>query len=786
MAAGEGLPGVRASGVRAGTGAALFDLDLGLAETRDADGQPGGLRGMVTVAADLFDEATARAVADRFGRVLAAAAADPLIRPRQVQVLNETERVQVLQQWNDTAAPVPAGTVPGLFEEQVARTPDAVAVGCEGTWISYAELNGRANRLARLLVARGAAPERVVAVVLERSVELVMALLGVLKAGAAYLPVDPDYPAQRIGLMLADAGPVAVVTGGGLLAGVPEAAGLAAVSLDDPRVVARLSGLGGGDLAGGERVRPLRAGHPAYVMYTSGSTGAPKGMAVTHQNVMNRADGRAEVAGDLLALAEGRYSSTLVSGVPVGRPVANTRLFVLDEWLGPVPAGVAGELYIAGTGLARGYLGRAALTAERFTACPFGPAGERMYCTGDLAKWTGDGQLIAVAPPLTSSGKLDRAALPAPGDVPSPAGREPATVAEEIMCAAFAGVLELERVGPDDDFFELGGHSLLAMQLLAASSRVGGRGGGSGAVRASHRGRVGRGDRRRAGRRLPPITRAERPPSGCRCRLPSSGCGSSISWKPEQPVLQQPCGGAAERRVGPRAAGGSAGRPDRAARSPAHALRGGGRPTSRWWWWTRNCGWNWPWPAEVEQQARGGGARSRSIWRRGRRFGRGCLGGAAEHIALVTLHHIISDGWSTGVLVRESARTRGGRPAPEWAPLRSSMGTSRRGSGWLSGRSSWKRNATTGGRSGRRAPPVLELATDRARPAAQSYRGAHYRSSSGRGACRGLAELSRREGVTLFMVLLAAYRFCCAGMRAGEDMVVGTPIASRQRPRWKL
>ncbi len=478
----------------------------------EARSGPGGLRGRLTAAADLFDEATARAIADRFGRVLAAVTADPAVSLRRVGVLGEAERARVLYGWNEAEVSVLSGTVPGLFEEQAAGTPDAVAVCCDGAWVSYGELNARANRLARLLVARGAGPEQVVAVMAGRSVGLVVAVLGVLKAGAAYLPVDPGYPAERIGFMLADAGPVAVVADAGLLAGVPGAAGLAVVSLGDPA----LAGLPGADLVVGERVRPLRPEHPAYVIYTSGSTGVPKGVVVSHGNVVRLfgsagwfgfgpgdvwslfhsyafdfsvwelwgallAGGRLVVVPRVVARAPGEFGRlvgrervTVLNQVPsafyqlvqavaedagagagwclrwvifggealeagrlagwsgrgggagavlvnmygitettvhvtraavdagsaggaagvIGERLPDLRVFVLDEWLGPVPAGVAGELYVAGAGLARGYLGRAGLTGERFVACPFGAGGERMYRTGDLAKWTGDGELV--------------------------------------------------------------------------------------------------------------------------------------------------------------------------------------------------------------------------------------------------------------------------------------------------------------------------------------------------------------------------------------------------------
>jgi amino acid adenylation domain-containing protein len=421
---------------------------------------------------------------------------------RAVQVLGEAGRGRVLAGWNDTGRAVPAVTVPALLEARAGQCPDAVAVVWEDVSLSYGELNGRANRLARLLVSRGAGPESLVAVMMERSADLVVALLAVLKAGAAYLPVDVGYPAERVAFMLADASPAVVVTSAGALAAARAAVdGLALVVLDDPAVAGELGALPGTDLPDADRVAPLRPGHPAYVIYTSGSTGRPKGVVVPHRNVVNllqwavaafgyeglsrvlastsssfdvsvfemfaplAAGGCIEVVSDLLVLAGRPYRGTLVSGVPsvlaslicggsappvldeasgtvvlagealsgqhmallrswvpgrrianiygpteatvyatawfspaagelappIGGPLDNTQVYVLDRWLCPVPPGVTGELYIAGAGLARGYLGRPALTGERFVACPFGSGGERMYRTGDLARWAPGG-----------------------------------------------------------------------------------------------------------------------------------------------------------------------------------------------------------------------------------------------------------------------------------------------------------------------------------------------------------------------------------------------------------
>jgi amino acid adenylation domain-containing protein len=411
----------------------------------------------------------------------------------QVRVLSQAEQDQILRGWNDTAGPLPGGTVPELFQAQAARMPDAAAVVCQDARLSYAQLNKQANRLARLLLAHGAGPERAVAVMMDRSAGLVVALLAVLKTGAAYLPVHPGMPPERVAWMFADAG-VGVL--------------LADRDGDQPGGVARLVIGDGGRLPGD--AADLAVGcHPdqlAYVMYTSGSTGVPKGVAVRHRDVVALAcdpawargadrrvlmhsppafdastyelwvpllagglvvveQGESEVdslrrlidregvsavflttalfnlvaaeqpqalAGVRMVLTGGEAASsagmrrvlescpqTILGHVygptetttfatcsflngpeevgdppPIGRPVANTRVFVLDERLCPVPPGLAGELYIAGAGLARGYLGRAALTGERFIACPFGAGGERMYRTGDLVKWTADGQLI--------------------------------------------------------------------------------------------------------------------------------------------------------------------------------------------------------------------------------------------------------------------------------------------------------------------------------------------------------------------------------------------------------
>ncbi|MFK4105085.1 amino acid adenylation domain-containing protein, partial [Streptomyces sp. NPDC019531] len=504
--AGFDLPGLEVTEGPASTRTAKFDLAFNVSERFTPDGTPAGLKCQVEFATDVFDAESVRMLTQRWTRLLDELTDNPNQHVSDVDVLLPGERQQVLVEWNDTAVEVPARTLPVLFEEQATRTPDATAVVCEGIEVSYADLDARANRLARHLVGRGVGTESVVGVCLERGIDLVVALLGVLKAGAAYLPIDPEQPSERAEFMLADAGAVCVVTSQPAAGALPDH--INRLVLDDPATIDVLSALASDTLTDGEHGGALLPGHAAYVLFTSGSTGRPKGVVVPHAGIVNRLLGMqarfALVPGErvlqktpfgfdvsvweffwplltggvlvvarpgghrdpayLAGLIESEHISTVhfvpsmleaflrepaasagggltrvvCSGealpagvrdrffevfgqgvelhnqygpteasvdvtawqcgpgeptVPIGAPVANTRLYVLDGSLSPVPAGVGGELYLAGIQLARGYANRAGLTAERFVADPFGPAGSRMYRTGDVVRWRADGKL---------------------------------------------------------------------------------------------------------------------------------------------------------------------------------------------------------------------------------------------------------------------------------------------------------------------------------------------------------------------------------------------------------
>ncbi|WP_343298609.1 amino acid adenylation domain-containing protein, partial [Streptomyces sp. SID1034] len=486
---------------------AKIDLALTVGETAG-----GGLAGALEYATDLFDRATAESMCERLTRLLTVLAHEPGSRIGEADILTPQERRRMLVEWNDTAREVPAATLPALFEARVAAAPDGVAVVHRDTDLTYAELNARANRLARHLISVGIGPEDVVGLAMPRSPQMIVALLAVVKAGAAYLPIDSEYPPERIAFMLDDAAPVCVITTAATAPGLPT--GTKMLALDDSAVGTLLASQPDTDPGDRDRRAPLSLDAPAYVIYTSGSTGRPKGVVMPagvllnllewhHREIGGQPGTRTaqftaisfdvsaqEVLSALLfgktlvipaedvrrdaarfaewledqrveelfapnlvleALAEaaveqgrtlprlrtvaqagealtpsrlarafhrsvpGRvlhnhYGPTEThvvtahtlghdpddwpSSVPIGRPIVNTRAYVLGSGLQLAAPGVVGELYIAGAGVARGYLHRPALTAERFVADPYGSEpGARMYRTGDLVRRNADGDL---------------------------------------------------------------------------------------------------------------------------------------------------------------------------------------------------------------------------------------------------------------------------------------------------------------------------------------------------------------------------------------------------------
>ncbi|MET8947114.1 amino acid adenylation domain-containing protein, partial [Streptomyces sp. NPDC004542] len=460
----------------------------------DRSGEP-SIQLWVNANSDLHDAESTQETSKRFLSIVKwLVTASPADTVGHANLLDEDERHRVLTAWNDTAVDVAETTIPEVFSGWVARTPDAVAVESDGIQLSYADLDMRANRLANHLSTLGVGTESVVAVAMERGVELIVALLAVWKAGAAYLPIDPGYPAERIAAMLADSRAMVLLSEEDILDDLPLRRVLA-VAVDSAAMRAALEVAPATTPETG-----LVSSGLAYVIYTSGSTGTPKAVMLTHAGAVNLVAAQAEPcaldqgskvlqfasasfdaatwellmalcsgarlivapAGELrpggeLADVVARHGvthvllpptalgvlssddltsvSTLLSGgealsgelvarwapgrrlinaygptevtvcstmagplepgdePTIGTPNANTRVYVLDESLAPVPEGVIGELYIAGAGVARGYLGRPGLSARKFVADPFAADGSRMYQTGDLVRWTASGQL---------------------------------------------------------------------------------------------------------------------------------------------------------------------------------------------------------------------------------------------------------------------------------------------------------------------------------------------------------------------------------------------------------
>ncbi|MCQ4163601.1 non-ribosomal peptide synthetase [Tahibacter harae] len=971
------LPELVLEPVAAPAATAHFDLSLALTDFGD------GLAASLGYASDLFDAATAARFAACWQRVLQGMLQDEWRSVATIPLLDAQEQA-ALAAFNATAAPHRGDLlVTDLFAQQAAARADALAVVDATRRLSYAALERRANQLARLLAQQGAGRGARVAICLERGVDLVLAQLGVLKAGAAFVPLDPAYPRERLDYMLQDCAPALLIT----QASVQAALGFAGPSLlmdtldlaafDDSAVPPSQSG--------------LAAAQPAYVIYTSGSTGQPKGVVNHHAGLSNLIqdnivrfglgpDSRmlqfascsfdasvweiclALCAGATLHLAareellpgaplvqtlrardishvvlspsalaalplqaelpalrcviaggealapalaaqwaarcrlfnaygptEATVCSTVfdcngesLRSVPIGRPLANVAVYILDELQQPVPIGVSGELYIGGIGVSHGYLGRDELTAQRFLPDPFaGRAGARMYRSGDLGRWRADGsieylgrcdfqvklrgfrielgeiearlgslpgvreavvvvredspgdkrlvayttalpgaapdaaslraQLAAQLPehmlpgayvslaqlPLTANGKLDRRSLPAP-DGSALASRvyaAPQGAVEETLAAIWRQLLRVQEVGRHDHFFEIGGHSLLAVQL---ASQVRARLAVELPLRAVFEQPTIAG--------LATAIAAAAPAQQLRIDPVDRGQSLPLSWAQQRLWFLAQLDPAASRAYHIPIALRLRGALDAAALQAAldalvarHEslrtvfLNQEGRAVQV----IRPAQ---PFALQRADLSTLGEAERQALLERHMAeesdaafdlaagpLARGRLLrlAADEHVLLLTQHHIVSDGWSVGVFVREVSALYTGFAQPALAVALPPLPLQ------YADYAAWQRQRVQDEALARQlafwrehlrdAPGLLTLPLDRPRPATQSYRGAQVPVQVPAALAAGLRALAQRHDCTLFMVLLGSWALLLSRLSGQDDVVVGTPVANRGR-----
>ncbi|MCL5995880.1 MAG: amino acid adenylation domain-containing protein, partial [Chloroflexi bacterium] len=987
------LPHLTISEIPAHSGTAKFDLTLGVID----DGEK--LGGLVEYNTDLFDAATIQRMTVHFLTLLEGIIIDPDGSVHTLPLLTKTEQHQLLVTWNNTAANYPRDIcLHQPFEAQAGRTPDAVAVIFEDQSLTYRELNQRANQLAHYLRKRGVGPEVLVGLYMERSPEMVVAILGVLKAGGAYLPLDLTYPAERLAFMLQDSHAPVLLTQSRLLNDL-QMCKVTPICLDADWTTI-------GQESDADPMSTTTPENVAYVIYTSGSTGTPKGVMISHRAICNhmfwmqetfpltaadrvlqktplsfdasvwefyaplwsgaqlvlaRQDGHRDSAYLVKTITASRvtilqlvptllhllldepgfgtcrtlrrvycggealtvdlqerlfvalpvelhnlYGPTEASidatfwtckpgdhraVVPIGRPIANTQVYVLDHNMQPVPVGVPGELYIGGAGLARGYLYRPDLTTGRFIPDPFcQESGARLYKTGDLVRYLPDGNLeflgrmdgqvkvrgfrielgeietvlgqhqtvrraavlarefapndrrlvayvVPAEPnraslagewraflksrlpdymlpsafvtlnelPLTPNGKVDRRALPAP-ELHTQTDQTcvaPCTPTEELLEGIWAQVLHLEHagtgcsIGMQDNFFDLGGHSLLATQVLSRvretfQVELPLRTLFEAPTIAAFSEKVEAARQMAQGLPAPPVRPIPR--AGA---LPLSFAQQRLWFldqlEPGSPLYNIPV---ALRLAGPLDANALErclneivrrhevlrtvfpmvdGQPVQSIQ-PSLAMVLSVTDLSNLTAMERE--------AEVLRLATREALQPFDL-AHGPLIRTHLLRiGAQDHVVLWTTHHIVSDGWSGGVLMREVAALYAAfcagqpSPLPELPVQYADFAQWQRQ--WLQGDvlqaqlAYWKQQLSG-------SPPLLELPTDRPRPATQTSIGAHHTFDLSPSLARALKALSQREGVTLFMTLLAAFQVLLSRYSHQDDICVGTPIANRDR-----
>ncbi|RKG99379.1 amino acid adenylation domain-containing protein, partial [Corallococcus sp. CA053C] len=985
---GGAMPGLTLRPLEVEGRTARFELSLAFTD------HPEGLGLSFEYNTDLFDAATVARMAGHLHELLEGVVARPEQALGDLPLLTATERQTLLVDWNDTAARLPSDALlHELVEAQVDRTPDAPAVAYEGQRLTYRELDTRANQLAHHLGSLGVGPEVPVAVCMERSLEMVVALLAILKAGGAWVPLDPSYPAERLAFMLGDAAAPVLLTQERLRPVLPATSG---------RIVFLDSGWDA--IAHAPAHRPRVSVAPegaAYVIYTSGSTGRPKGALNTHAAIHNRLAWMQSayrltpqdavlqktpfgfdvsvweffwplITGARLVMAvpgghqDGAYLVRTIAAerittlhfvpsmlqvfleqpgleacahleriissgealpaelarrclerlpaklhnlygpteaavdvthwtcergdsrraVPIGRPISNLRIHILDARLRPVPVSVPGELYIGGLGLARGYFRRPDLTAERFVADPVGTEpGARLYRTGDLARHLpggeieylgrtdfqvklrgfriepgeieaalgqhptvrevvvlaredvpGDPRLVAyVVPavgqvadvtalrqhlqqqlpeymvpaafvvlpalPLSANGKVERRALPAPtASVEAPrAYAPPRTRTEELLCGLFARLLRLERVGLHDDFFALGGHSLLATRLVARVHETFGvelplRAFFDAPTVARLAGHLDTWQLQpHADGAVPPLLPVPRDGA-----LPLSFSQQRLwfldQWQPQSALYNIPAAlqldGALDVGVLERCFRELIQRHEALRTTFLQGEHGGEQrvhPEAT------------PPLTVVDLEAlpaheREEEARRLATEEAHRPFDltRGPLLRVTllrlesrRHALLLTLHHIVSDGWSMDVLLRELAALYDAFLREEPSPLPplpvqpADHAVWQRS--WLQGdvldaQLGWWRQQLQG------APHALELPTDRPRPALATSRGGVVTRALPRDLSDSLRAFHRHEGITPFTTYLAALQALLYRYTGQEDLNVGTPVSGRGRP----